>query len=299
MTLGASAVSFTKLIDMTMILRRLQAIGYSEAGANEAYGSYTALALSVFGLIPSLVNSVALPLIPLLASAIEQGDRARQARLIRSSYRLTALFAVPSAFGVAAFSAPVLELLFGRDQRAVELAAPLLSMLGISVFLSCMITATNAVLHAYRSVNRPILSMLAGAGIKILSAYLLIGHPAIGIRGAPISTFLCDLTVVTLNLRFSLKSCRVDGLGELLWRPLGASAVAVGIPYLIYRLLLREGSFSPMLSPLLLGLAVLLYLPMSCLFGAVGEEELTALPKGEALCKILTRAKLLRTKKQC
>ena len=69
-TLGASAVNLTKLIDMTMILRRLQSIGYSAALANEAYGRYTTLALSVYGVLPTLVNSVALPLVPLLSAAV-------------------------------------------------------------------------------------------------------------------------------------------------------------------------------------------------------------------------------------
>ena len=200
MTLGASLVSLTKLVDMTMILRRLQVIGLDEVAANEAYGSYTTLALSVFGLIPALVNSVALPLVPMLSAAIASGDRARQAQMVRISYLLTSLFAIPAALGLSAFAKPILFLLFKNESAAVETAAPLLSYLGISVFLSCMITATNSVLHAYQVVNRPILSMLAGAVVKVISAYLLIGSPTVAMAGAPVSTFLCNVTVVLLTL---------------------------------------------------------------------------------------------------
>ncbi|MBQ2735350.1 MAG: oligosaccharide flippase family protein, partial [Clostridia bacterium] len=91
MTVGASLVSLTKLIDMTMILRRLQSIGYTEVLANEAYGSYTTLALSVYGLLPALVNSIALPLVPMLSASIASGDKEKQAQMIRTSYQLTAL----------------------------------------------------------------------------------------------------------------------------------------------------------------------------------------------------------------
>ena len=69
-TLGSFLISLTKIVDMTMILRRLQAIGYSSSQANEAYGSYTTLAISVFALLPTLLNSIALPLVPILSSAI-------------------------------------------------------------------------------------------------------------------------------------------------------------------------------------------------------------------------------------
>ena len=103
MTVGASAVSLTKLIDMAMILRRLRSVGYSEIAANAAYGSYTTLALSVYALVPTLLSSVALPLVPLLSSAIAAGDRGRQASLIRASYRLTAIISLPASLGLAMF----------------------------------------------------------------------------------------------------------------------------------------------------------------------------------------------------
>ncbi|MBQ1963375.1 MAG: polysaccharide biosynthesis protein, partial [Clostridia bacterium] len=123
MTLGASLVSLTKLIDMTMILRRLQSIGYSEALANEAYGSYTTLALSLYGLLPSLINSVSIPLVPILSAAISSGDLPRQQQMVKLSYRLTAFFAIPASLGLSAFARPVLSLLFGKDPASVALAA--------------------------------------------------------------------------------------------------------------------------------------------------------------------------------
>lgn len=294
MTVGAAAVSITKLIDMTMILRRLQTIGFSETLANEAYGSYTTLALSVFGLLPALVNAVALPLVPMLSAAITSGDRERQAQMIRSSYQLTSLFAVPAALGVAAFARPILLLLFRGEAQAVSTAAPLLSLLGVSVFLSCMITATNSVLHAYRSVNRPIISMLAGAAVKTVSAYFLIGTPFIGMIGAPISTFLCNAVVVGLNLLFAGRLCKTAGLLQSFLRPLGAALGAVGISYGGYLAVsFRIGENSVLTVGSLL-LCVGLYLLFSCLFGVFCAEDVLALPMGEKIYRILVRLRLMR-----
>ena len=293
MTLGASLVSVTKLIDMTMILRRLQSIGYSEQLANQAYGSYTTLALSVFGLLPTLLNSVALPLVPILSGAIEEKDSVKQTQMIHLSYRLTAIFSIPAALVLSAFARPILLLLFGHDAEAVEVAAPLLSYLGVSVFLSCMITATNSVLHAYQIVNRPILSMAAGAIVKIVFAYLLIGIPAIGLLGAPISTFLCNVTVVLLNLIFAAHLCSVADLFLEFLRPLIASVGAVGIGFSVYRFCiyqLGEGAFVTLFS---LGLTAVLYLLFACLSGAVQTSDVLSMPMGDRLCRILTRMHLL------
>ena len=285
MTLGASAVSLTKLIDMTMILRRLQAIGFSEASANEAYGSYTALALSVYALLPSLVNSISLPLIPRLSEAIERGDQAQQSSMIRASYHLTSVVAIPAALVIAAFAKPILTLLFGREADAVALAAPLLSALGVSVFLSCMITATNSVLHAYRLVNRPIFAMLVGAGIKILSAYLLIGIPDIGILGAPISTLLCNLSVVILNLRFSAGLQKTEDLIVIFGKPLAAAIPSIGIPFCLYHLVEMRVGGGVWLTLTCLALAMLLYLFFVFLLRVVEPDELEMLPIGKRLSR--------------
>ena len=293
MTLGASLVSLTKLIDMTMILRRLQSIGYTEVMANEAYGSYTTLALSVYGLLPTLVNSIALPLVPMLSAAIAAGDREKQAQMIRSSYQLTTLFAIPASLGVAAYARPILMLLFGREPEAVAVAAPLLSYLGISVFLSCMITATNSVLHAYQSVNRPILSMLGGAAVKIIAAYFLIGNPAIALAGAPISTFLCNAAVVLFNLWFAAKLCRVDDLKSVFWRPLLAATLAVGSSYGVYYLLTFHLGESASVTAIGILVAVILYLFFSCLLGVFRAEDIIALPMGEKICAFLQKMRLL------
>lgn len=297
MTLGASLVSVTKLIDMTMILRRLQSIGYTEVLANQAYGSYTTLSLSVFALLPTLLNAVALPLIPILSGAIAADDGEKQRQLIRTSYRLTAIFSIPAALGVSAFAAPVLSLLFGHDPEAVAIAAPLLSYLGVSVFLSCMITATNSVLHAYQIVNRPILSMLAGALVKIVSAYFLIGNPSIGLLGAPISTFLCNLTVVLFNLYFSAKLCDIPDLLSFFLRPMLASALAVGGGFGGYYYAVQRFGESHLTTLVALLAVVILYLILICITGTVRAEDIRSMPMGEHLYRVLDRLRLIRERK--
>ena len=211
-----------------------------------------------------------------------------------ASYRLTALFAIPAALGVAAFARPILSLLFGSDPAAVATASPLLSYLGVSVFLSCMITASNSVLHAYEEVNRPILSMLAGAVVKIIGAYCLIGIPQIALIGAPISTFLCNATVVLLNLHFASKLCSVRGLRSVFLKPLLCAALSVGVSLWLYFVVCRYPVGKTVAFLASLSVAALGYLLLSCLFGVFCAEDIALLPFGERLCSALRRLHLLR-----
>ena len=286
-TLGAVSVNLTKLIDMAMILRRLQSIGYNEVLANEAYGGYTTLALSVYGLLPTLVNSIALPLIPLLSAAIASENKERQLALVQASYRITAVFAVPAAVGISIFAKPILSLLFAREEAAVLSAAPLLSVLGVSVFLSCMITATNSVLHAYRSVNRPILSLLAGSVVKIAVAYFLIGNPNIGILGAPISSFFCNAVVVLLNLIFADRLCRVPSLWKTFLKPLAFSGVSAFFAWSLYRLLLQRMGEGTITTLIALGTMIFLYFVLVLLGGGVSDSDLAAMPLGKRVIPVL------------
>ena len=292
-TLGSFIISLTKIVDMSMILRRLQTIGYSPVEANEAYGSYTTLAISVFSLLPTLLSSISLPLIPILSSAIASEDKVTEHKMIELSYRIDSLIAIPASLGITLFAKPILSLLFGGENQAVETAAPLLSILGISVFLSCMITATNSVLHAYREVRKPIYSTLAGLIAKGIAAYILIGIPSIGLWGAPISSFFCNAVIVLLNMYFVSKFCDGLDIKSLFLYPTLLSAFAVGIAYGECLLLQQKFGENALTTLIPIATAALLYLVLGCLFGLISKEDISSLPMGKKICSILEKMHLL------
>ena len=295
-TVGSFALSLTKVVDMSMILRRLQSIGYTPAQANEAYGSYTTLAISVFALLPTLLNSIALPLVPILSSAIASGDIITEHKMIELSYRINALIAIPASIGITLFAKPILSLLFGNQIDAVQTAAPLLSILGISVFLSCMITATNSVLHAYREVKKPIYSTLAGVVVKGIAAYVLIGIPAIGLWGAPISSFLCNAVIVMLNMHFVNLFCREIDLKSLFVYPTLLGSLTVGSAYAEHLLLCNRFGENVFTTLVPIATAGVLYLVLGCVFGIISEDDLMALPMGKKICTFLAKLHLLSKK---
>lgn len=295
-TLSSMIMSLTRIIDMTMILRRLTAIGYSEEMANSIYGSYSTMAVSVFNLPTTFITAIALPLVPMLSSAFERGDGDKEKSVIFSATKLTSIVSFPSALGIAVFSKPILQLLFsGGESRAEEIAAtaPLLSVLGISVFFSCMITLTNAILQAYKMVNKPIISMIAGATVKIISSYILIGIPKINVYGAPISTFLSTLTIVTVNVYFiHKKTGHMESIVKLFVKPFAASFFSVIFGFILYILLqyVHRSSINVIISIVVI---CAVYAVTSLKIKAVDGEDILMLPMGEKIYALLSRLKLL------
>ena len=203
-TFSAGVISLTKCIDLALILRRLQAVGYTAAEANSLYGCYSTLAVPVFNILPSLTTSVALSAVPALSSALKRGkDGVGELRKTAvSALGLTLAAAIPAALGMAVFAKDILALLFGGQPEAVATAAPWLSCLGLSVPAACLVTVTGAMLQAAGRASRPILSMFAGVACKTALAYVLLGVEGVGMMGAPISSLVCDTVIVTVNLVF-------------------------------------------------------------------------------------------------
>ena len=269
-TLSSAVVSLTKVIDMTMILRRLGDGGVDGEDAFALYGNYTTLALPLFALAPTLVTSVAMPLIPALSRAVAEGNRGAQYGSVRDAMKLTAWIAMPISLGLTLFAEPILSLLFAGEAQAIAEATPLLALLGPSVVLSCLITVSNAVLQAYGDARIPILSLTAGSLLKLTLAYFLIGNANVGMLGAPVSTFFCDLLAVAVNFYWIDKRMeRTPSVSDTLCRPFAAAFLSVTAARITYHLLLSRIGDTWYVTVACIALAALLYLSLSVLLGAV------------------------------
>lgn len=297
-TLSAAVLSVTRLVDMAFIMRRLQKIGYSVEQSNEIYGAYTTLAVPVFSLIPSLIAPISMALVPQLSAAIAGRNKDAQAALTDRSIRLTVLLAMPASMGISVYASPILGILFSRETEAIQIAAPLLSLLGVSIFFSGLITTTNAILQSYRQTIKPMISMSVGALVKLIVAYLLIGMPSVGVYGAPISTLLCDITVCCMNLRFlgavipkSRASC---GVCRIYYKPMAASLLAILGSLAVYLHLIHRETASSLAFFFAILVATLGYVIFVVLFKILTAEDIAMLPMGE---KILHAVRMKSMKK--
>ena len=289
-TLSSTVITLTRVVDLFMILRRLQSIGYTEEAANAIYGSYSTLAISMFNLPAAFVTPIALALVPVLTSAIKGSDKRKEANTLNSSLRLCGIITLPASLGLSVFARPILELVFHGEESAINTAAPLLSVLGVSVFFSCMMTVTNAVLQSYGKEKLPMLSMFIGAVVKVILSYVLIGTPIINIYGAALSTFVCSLTVSAINFAY-IKKCTdvADSPMKLFGNSLWASMLSVAIGGGIYFILLPRIGASSMLTVVSILVTVLAFAVSALKLGAVKEEDLLLLPCGDKICRILKK----------
>jgi stage V sporulation protein B len=285
-TLSGSAMSIISLIDMKIVLGRLQSIPSLADSAAALYGQYS-FSLDLFNLSPSFVFPVTMSLIPSVADAVAQRNDRRADRIVSSAFRLVALLALPAGVGLSVLSDPILLLLYPAQRADAIAAGPHLQVLGIASIFVCLMLLTNAILQSYGKQMIPIYTMVAGGLVKIGMNYVLVGNPDINIHGAPLSTLLCYLTISALNLFFVYRTLQEKPhYLALFFKPVLASAVMGVAVHYAFRLL--SGPFGNTLSTLgsiVAGVAVYLFLVLA--LRILRAEDVRNVRKGDVLIKIL------------
>ncbi len=292
-TLAASAMSLTGLIDVSTMMARLQSIGYSESEASALYGTYTMLAVPMYNLPVVLLTPISSAVIPLFSSMAASGNREEVRRLTGSAMRLVSLLVLPAALGMSAFSYPVLSLLYAES--AARVAAPLLSVLSAATFFLGLITVSNAVLQAHHMAGRTVISMTVGAAVKLVTSVLLVGNPSIGIYGVPLGTVLCYLTILLINTYFLAKHLGVypDILHSVI-RPCAAALPAVLFVRLLVYPLLADWIYPKFATLLAIVLTAALYFVGLFLFRVLRKEDILLLPRGEKIYNFFVKKHLVK-----
>ena len=297
-TISASVMSLTNLIDLGIVMRRLQSIGLSQDMSNAIWGNYSSLAVPMFNLPPVLIYPISYSIVPLLSGYFADGSVDKAKSAMNSSLRISAIIILPMSLGLSVMAEPILRLMFDAD--SAKMAAPLLSILALSVFFVGMISITNAILQASKHENLPIISMVAGAVVKIISSIVLIGVPEIGIYGTPIGTFLCYMTTTVINFFFLAKYIDLrPSFIKTFVKPLIASVVCCFGAYGGYKLAALVIDVNGRMGNILAtfaGIAVagVIYLVLVLLFSLIGEDEVKMLPKGAKIYGMLKKARLMK-----
>lgn len=269
-TVSASVMSLSSVIDTAMIQRVLRSSGMSAEGAAALYGNYTSLAVPMFNLPPTFVYPIAYSIVPVVAALFASGRRDKAAERIESAMRYAVIIGLPCSLGLTALADPILCMIY-RESSA-HVASPLLTVLAPSSFFVCVLAVTNSVLQACGHERSPVVSMLCGAAVKCLSGVFLLRK--YGIMGAPISTFICYLTVTVLNLAFVVKYTGIRlSFTKTFAAPLFGSVLSSITALLSYRLLTQyvDGRVACICAIIA---AAAVYVAAMLLSGAIGRDEI-------------------------
>ncbi len=281
-TVSSVIISLTRIIDMTMLMRRLQG-----ADKISVYGAYSTMALPIYNLPSSLVAGIAVALVPTAVLAVNSFKVGEGNKGVNSAFKLCSIIALPASFGIGVYSKQILELLFSDEYDAIALSYPLLKILSVSIPASCLLLVSNSLLQASGKIMYPIYSITAGIVTKTVLSYVLIGIPQISAGGAPISTLACNLVSVAVSFYFIEKHTVFKiNLKDTFIKPMTCAFLATIASALGFLLLGRMGCGEK--TAFLIGafICVTVYLLLIILTKTLDDYELSVFPLGKHLCKI-------------
>lgn len=248
-------------------------------------------AQTIFNMPCAFIVPITVSVIPAITSQLTLKNDQGVCQTEESAARITGLISLPCSVGLCVLARPVMALLGGYTGAKLDLAASLMTVLGVCIFPYAIIQYTNAVMQAHGYAHIPVINMLLCGVAKLAVVYVLVGNPNIGILGAPIGALLAYGAIAVLNLLAIRKvvSQKPKMLSNLLrsFLPVALMGLAVYGCYWGLTRLLGEDSSRILLCgvPIVVGVAV--YFLAVVKFKAITADDCKLLPKGERIAKLL------------
>lgn len=300
-TIGSAIMPIMDTIDVAIVLKRLQFIGYTEAEANGLYGNLKGMAQTLINLPQVFSMAIAISLVPAISTANAKKKKKEMVDIISSGIRMTLLIGLPAGIGLFVLADPIISLLYYNNPVETILSVgSLLRTLSLGVIFLTLVQALSSILQGLGKPMIPAINLFIGAGVKVVLSYVLTGVPSINIQGAAISTVIAFFVAVSLDLIFVIKYSKMKlSVKDVFIRPL-ISAIGMGIVALgAYNLslgILTDNISSPEKWSTVIGilLAGVSYVILLILTGTITSEDLKFIPKGEKIRKRLDKFNLLK-----
>lgn len=294
-TIGAAAVPIMDTIDVSIVLRRLQYIGYTEAQANELYGNLKGMAQTLINLPQVFSVAIGMSLVPAIADANARRQKKEMGKMISSGIRVTLLIGLPAAFGLFVLSGPIIELLYYKNPvETINSVGGLLRTLAPGVVFLTLVQALSAILQGLGKPMIPAINLFIGVGVKIVLSYVLTTVPSINIHGAAISTVVAFAIAAILDLIFVIKHSKVKlSFKNIFFKPF-LSALGMSISaYFSYRFI-KDILGNRLSTILAIFIGGIVYIILLIITGSVTTEDLSLIPKGDKLGKKLEKFNLMK-----
>lgn len=263
--------------------------------ATYLYGMHGSV-INVKNLIPSLTLVLGISAIPVLSKAWTAKNKGEIKVCIESALRVAMLVAMPAGIGIAVLAEPILNLLYGSgNEHFAPSAAFMMTVYGFAVPLFALASPLTNMLQAVGKTKVPIVTMAIGAVIKVTLNFILIGNPEINIKGACISSTVCYLVMVIINIFQLTKAAKVKlNYVSVFVKPFVA-AVFCGIGAYLGNFLLVDvlGIESRLTTIIAVCCGGAFYVIAILLVKGIAKDDVEMLPKGEKIAKVLAKFGLL------
>lgn len=265
------------------------------------YGAYE-IALDFRNLVPTITTTLGMSAIPVLSEAWTLKNKLMIRSSVESVMRIAMIISLPAGIGMAILSRQLLTIVYGSSS-SVSISASVMTLYGCFTFV---MAATQPLINMLQAIGRADITMKsvsAAAVVKVIINFILVGIPAINIKGAIIGTFCFYLITVSVNLVSLVRETGISiNFKSVFFKPLFCAALCGGAAWAFTGL---SGNFMPdfvlngritseTVSAMIGIIAAVVFYLLALLFSrTIVKEDVKMLPKGEKICRMLEKYGLI------
>lgn len=292
-TVGVSILPIINLGDLFVLMKRLSGSGFTLEQANVLYGQLSGMVGPIINIPMALALSMALALVPAIASAKASNDMVLLERNIQLGFRMAMIVGVPCSFGLIILAKPIMTLLYPLEMASAINASDSLAYLAIGVIFLCIAQTMAGTLQGLGKPGVAVVGLSIGFAVKLIATYVLAGIPALNMDGAAIASSMAYATIGLFNL-WAVK--KMTGIvldrPQSIYKPVLSGIIMFITAGVVYRIF--DGLIGNSLACLLsIIAAALVYGIVLLRIKGVREHEIRRFPKGEKLATLLKKVKLL------
>lgn len=283
-TLSAIMSTLSKIVDIVTVVKGLKTF-LPDAIAKAQYGILSGKVDTLATLPLSFNIAFATALVPSVSGLMAKGDNETAGKRISLSLLITMLIGLPCTFGMMVFAQPIINLLF---PNATE-GGFLLQIFSLTIIFAVLMQTTNGALQGLGRIIVPAITSFIGVMFKLILNLVLVPNPEFGVNGAAIASVVNNFVAFLLSFIVLRKTIKLNlNFSKFILKP-GIATLAMCIcSYYIYTLLL--GIISSKIATILgILVAVIIYVVMVIILRVFDEEEITMIPYGNKIYKMLKR----------
>lgn len=289
-TIGASILPLMETIDSAVVMRRLQASGWSLVESKVLWGRLGGYCNSLIGLPQAFTQAVVMSLVPAIAAGFSLGNLNDVKETSKLGMRTAMLISFPCAVGMFSLAEPILHLLYPSQLAEATASVPTLRIMCIGIiFMSALQTLTGALQGVDRQTI-PVRNLAIGSLVKLVLTYVLVGLRPINVNGGPIGTIVAYVIATALNAAYLKKDINIKfDYSMTYFKPALASALMGIAAFAGYKLMFLITASNTISTILAIALGAVVYVVLIFVIKAITKEELARLPKGDKLVKIIDK----------
>jgi stage V sporulation protein B len=235
-TLGACVMPIVMAIDTAVVIRSLEAAGFTSTVAADKFSLLTGHVNPLINMPAVLSLALAMSLVPAISAYKSKKMTEELKQQSGLGFKIALLVGLPCAVGFSVLAKQIIMLLYRHlSGTLLEETATLLIIMSIGVLMLTVLQTMTGILQGLGKVKIPVVNLAIGAVLKIIITVVLIRIPSINVKGAAIGTVVCYGVAAILDVYFVVKhtGMKIRILDHII-KPVASSALMGIVVYLAY-----------------------------------------------------------------